>query len=176
MESDSDKEKCVLERLIFMATLVAFAFLPFAASAEGRCPPGQFPVGGPGMLGCAPTGGGAPSPLAEAWTAPWGAIATSPTQLAMGVSNTQNRKRRAEREALDQCKRSGAKDCVIRVSYQNSCVAVASPPEPTPQHLVVGRAFTLENAITTATAECFLQGVGECKVGYSDCSVAVRIR
>lgn len=25
--------------------------------AEGRCPPGQFPVGGQGMLGCAPIPG-----------------------------------------------------------------------------------------------------------------------
>lgn len=69
-----------------------------------------------------PIGREAPPPLAEAWTAPWGAIATSPTQLAMGVSNTQNRTRRAERDALDQCKRSGAS---MRTIYQNSCVAVA---------------------------------------------------
>lgn len=55
--------------------------LPCLAKAEGRCPPGQFPVGGQGMEGCAPIPGGggdsgpaAPVPTGE-WEMRWGAIA-----------------------------------------------------------------------------------------------------
>ncbi|TGS15267.1 DUF4189 domain-containing protein, partial [Mesorhizobium sp. M1C.F.Ca.ET.187.01.1.1] len=33
------------------------ASLPQTASAEGRCPPGQYPIGGQGVGGCAPIPG-----------------------------------------------------------------------------------------------------------------------
>jgi hypothetical protein len=63
---------------------------PLGAFAEGRCPPGQFPVGGQGMLGCAPIPGGsgaaagpsAPRPTGK-WETRWGAIAEDSSANAM---------------------------------------------------------------------------------------------
>lgn len=61
--------------------LVLFVLFPCAARAGGSCPPGQYPIGGEGVQGCAPVpGGGAgengasPRPT-EKWEARWGAIA-----------------------------------------------------------------------------------------------------
>lgn len=43
----------LLAPLVFMIATSAFE-----AHAEGRCPPGQYPIGGPGVGGCAPIPGG----------------------------------------------------------------------------------------------------------------------
>lgn len=55
-----------------------------------------------------PMSGGGAAQVSEVWAAPWGALATSPSQLAMGVSTTQYIQPQAKREAMDQCKRGRA--------------------------------------------------------------------
>ncbi len=137
--------------------------------AEGRCPPGQYPIGGQGVAGCAPIPS-VPARPSGAWRSTWGAVATSPTQLAMGVSKDQRRKRRAASEALEQCERSGARDCVVQATYRNECVAVAAPGKPGPGDLVVSTGATPQMVISTSMAMCFSLNRGDCEVGYMHCN------
>ncbi len=44
--------------------LMVMLLLPSIALAEGNCPPGHYPIGGPGVMGCAPISGGGAAPAA----------------------------------------------------------------------------------------------------------------
>lgn len=65
--------------------LAALLLVTLAGSAfgEGACPPGQYPIGGQGVQGCAPIpqsgagGGSGPRPTGR-WIKTWGAIGLSP--------------------------------------------------------------------------------------------------
>lgn len=107
-----------------MKTLLLLMLLLISdlAMAEGRCPPGQYPVGDErhGVGGCAPIPGGqaqggaqpsAPVPTGE-WETRWGAIAQDAARqsggnLPIGVSASKKSKREAQIEAISQCRRMG---------------------------------------------------------------------
>lgn len=162
----------------------------FGAFAEGRCPPGQFPVGGQGMLGCAPipgaTGGestpAAPRPTGK-WETRWGAVAedSSSRNLATGVSTSQKSKRAAVAAAVDDCKGAGGKSCKLRLAYHNQCVAIADPtmefvrsqPEGSLSTNNVSAAETEDRARSNAMKACRSAGSGqECSIVYSACSMS----
>lgn len=66
---------------LILVGLLLCLFVTGEARAEGRCPPGQYPIGGQGVGGCAPipgsgTGGVQSGPIATGrWIKTWGAIA-----------------------------------------------------------------------------------------------------
>ena len=160
--------------------------------AEGRCPPGQFPVGGQGMLGCAPIPGGgagsaeaispAPNPTGK-WETSWGAVVEdikpSPDRpLATGVAVSQKSKRAAVSLATEQCKAQGGNKCEVRIAYYNQCVAIADP-DPINGRIPAGLtssavgAETLERAGSVAIANCRSGSNGaSCSVTYSACSMS----
>ena len=160
--------------------------------AEGRCPPGQFPVGGQGMLGCAPIPGGsggrgealppAPRPTGK-WETRWGAVVEdmkpSPDRpLATGVSVSQKSKRAAVALATERCKAQGGNKCEVRIAYHNQCVAIADP-DPVDGRIPAGLtssavgAETLERAGSVAIANCRSGSKGaSCTVTYSACSMS----
>ncbi len=156
------------------------------ALAEGRCAPGQYPIGGQGAGGCAPIPGGAANsgassgPVAAGkWENRWGSVAEDRdpvpgTFTSTGVVVGQKSKRIAESVALQRCKRSGGRQCYIRISYYNQCAAVA---DFTSQTGAVGgkstaaSAGTVEEAKRLALGQCAdLNSGGSCEVVYSDCS------
>lgn len=175
-------------RLLFV--LVSLVLLPVTAFAEGRCPPGQYPVGGQGAGGCAPipgSGGGSsesssPVPTGK-WEDRWGAIAeeSSPrapgVPLATGVSESRKTKREANAVALEECKKVGGTKCTVTMTYFNQCVALA---DPTMDQLIarggksIGyRAKTDEDAKALALKECEgLDGGQQCRIIYSACSLS----
>lgn len=64
---------------VLLASALSAGFVA-QSLAEGRCPPGQYPIGGQGVRGCAPMpGGGAgsngvsPRPTGR-WETRWGAL------------------------------------------------------------------------------------------------------
>ena len=149
--------------------------LSFDAGAEGRCPPGQYPVGGPGVLGCAPIPGyggqqegAAPVPAGK-WLTTWGAIAESPTTDLMGVSVGEGSKEIAEQVAVRRCALEGDPNCTISFVYHNQCVAVAQPSSGQGAGRVAG-APTEAEAIGAAIAKCSDTGGGHCFKFYSNCS------
>lgn len=163
---------------------------PFWVHAEGRCPPGQYPIGDSRAPGCAPipgaTGGATetPSPVPTGkWETRWGAIAedsgagASGAPLATGVSESRKSKAEATKVALGQCKAVGGKKCKISIAYFNQCVALA---DPTKEQLALGRgrsfsygAETLEQARALAMRKCETAEGGQmCKIIYSACSMS----
>lgn len=161
-----------------MLSLLLILFLVDApsASAEGRCPPGQYPIGGQGVGGCAPIPGGdsganattAPRPTGR-WLKTWGAIATAPSGDA-GASTGQSSKGAAEKEAISQCARGGASDCRVTMSYKNQCAAMVTPSSIERGGAVTWRAETEALATKLAMDECTKRGSAGCKVFYSACS------
>src|SRR2546427_3315443 len=78
---------------------LSFVFMGSAyinsASAEGRCPPGQYPIGDQGVGGCAPipgAGRSAPDENPGHWVKTWGAVAGSMNGDAGASTGHQDRK------------------------------------------------------------------------------------
>jgi len=161
---------------------VVFLVIPLDTRAEGRCPPGQYPVGGQGVLGCAPIPGygnqgvGAPSAPAPngRWGKTWGAFAESVSSGLVGVSVGEMSKDEAEQVALKRCASEGDRDCEISFSYENQCAAIAHPSSGKGRAHVASAA-TEEEAFSIAIAKCIDTGGGKCVRFYSDCSKPVFI-
>lgn len=172
-----------MRRLLVMLLL---ASAPVSALAEGRCPPGQYPVGDQNAEGCAPIpGAGQPAasrPTGK-WETRWGAIVEDerpdPNRpLATGVAVSQKSKRAAVSMATEQCRAKGGSKCELRIAYYNQCVALADP-ELVNGRIPVGltstaaRAETLEQARVLALDSCRSGGKGsECEITYSACSTS----
>ncbi|WP_367346244.1 DUF4189 domain-containing protein [Stenotrophomonas bentonitica] len=159
--------------MLMMSTMLpgALAVFPLEAQAEGRCPPGQYPVGGQGVGGCAPipaggSGDQAPVPTGR-WIKTWGAVASSGSGDA-GASKGKFSKSEASKDAIAQCAQWGATDCKVTLTYKNSCVAVIQG-----QKGLGGKVSTAadeQTAIERATDQCKESGSASCKVLYSACT------
>lgn len=167
--------------------LLSLLVLPAAALAEGSCPPGQYPVGGQGVQGCAPipsSGPAIPAPSRPTgkWDTRWGAIAQhrgpmSGGSLPIGVSSSRRSKGEAVAEAMEQCRGMGGTQCEVALSYHNQCAAMAGPE--------IG-SVPIENVVTTvasgpveaetkvdALKNCASSNNGRrCLVIYSACSMS----
>lgn len=172
---------------VLLASALSAGFVA-QALAEGRCPPGQYPIGGQGVQGCAPMpGGGAgsngvsPRPTGR-WETRWGAIAedTSPgpgAPLATGAAVSQNSKRAASSLAMDECRKQGGNKCEVRLAYYNQCAAIADPGSSSGVIAggtsIAAHAETLEQATDLAVRDCMqANGRGDCAVSYSACSMS----
>ena len=162
----------------------------FSVYAEGRCPPGQYPIGGQGVLGCAPIPGyggtaGAPQPAAPRptgkWETRWGAIVEDGDNNSTGTSASQKSKRAAVELATERCKSAGGRSCKLRLAYHNQCVAMADPtiafvrslPPGTRTRTMASAAETEEIAKQNAMKECETGGSRqECNIIYSECSMS----
>lgn len=158
-----------------IAAGAVFLLQPGSATAEGRCPPGYFPIGGgsAGWEGCAPMGGGEdeePAPAQPQWNTRWGAVAV--TDGAFGYSHSWPSERKAIKEALRQCKNdAGGATCHVRLTYHDQCVALAWGDGGN----------TAASAVNIATAERMAldlcsKETGNCKIYYSGCSYPERVR
>lgn len=160
---------------MWMMFVVGLILLPNGDSlAEGRCPPGQYPIGGQGVGGCAPIGGGggeagpaAPKPTGY-WIKTWGAISMAPSG-ASGTVVGRHSKSEAGKDAVDQCKASGAQGCRVSFTYKNQCAAAA----------IAGSGFTgtrfgsgatEEIAQKVAIDDCVKHGGQACEAVYSACT------
>src|SRR2546427_13223439 len=97
----------------FLTLALAVLVVTENANAEGRCPGGQYPIGGQGVGGCAPIPGAAQSAPQENpgyWVKTWGAVASSPGGDA-GSATGHQAKASAERQAVERCRQGGATDC-----------------------------------------------------------------
>lgn len=167
--------------------LLALVMLMASASAyaEGRCPPGQYPIGGQGAGGCAPipsggSGGPALSIPTGKWETRWGAIASGMSQgpnptMATGVSVSQTSKKLAQQIAVQECKKLGGVDCEVQIAYHNQCVAIA---DPLAEERSKGRltssfmgAKTESEASRLALERCAGHGA-RCEIVYSACSMS----
>ncbi|MFG6087062.1 MULTISPECIES: DUF4189 domain-containing protein [Stenotrophomonas] len=151
--------------------------------AEGRCPPGQYPVGSAnGVLGCAPIPGAAgtpgdpsapalpPSPTGR-WHSTWGAISHSEATSSVGVSTGLYSESDAKEEADRKCQAEGARDCAVILTYANQCAAWLVPQTKTSgSKSGVASGKTLSVAKNNAKQQCIDSGGKRCTVFYSDCT------
>lgn len=156
-----------------LAILLLCAMGMSISHAEGGCPPGHYPIGGQGVQGCAPMGGGArqapaaPRPTGR-WIDAWGALAVSDTGLGGAVEGAPS-KRDAERGALAKCALGGESTCAVKVAYKNQCAAWLAIGAGNGGEVTTGA--TAELAIEKGTRNCRKVAPGsECKVFYSACS------
>lgn len=165
-------------RLVATFTLMLVPALVMAtwsntARAEGVCPPGQYPIGGQGVVGCAPIPSSGPSQPASPkptgrWHKTWGAIAIS-TDGAAGSSVGKRRKGDASRDAELACAKSGSTSCKVAFTFHNQCGAAVVPSSGKGGTLF-GRAETSKRAEEIAMNLCVSGGGVDCKSIYSECS------
>lgn len=152
--------------LILLAT-------PDTSFAEGRCPPGQYPVGGQGAGGCAPIptsasgDEGGPRPTGR-WLKTWGAIALS-TDGASGAATGRLTKAAAARDAEAVCVSSGGTSCKVAFTYKNQCAA-ASVPTSGLGGTSFGRGPKVDIAEQIALDLCAKAGGVGCRKIYSACT------
>ena len=147
-----------------------------AAFAEGNCPPGQYPIGGGGAVGCAPMPAGTSdlAPSGPRWADRWGAISIDGTakEGGIGTVNGYPSKRSAEKAALAQCRASGGtKACKVNLSYYNQCGVIAWGDS----YLTTQGGPTVEVASKIGLANCN-QKTSNCTIYYSGCSLPERVR
>ena len=169
--------------------LVTLMSLSSVALAEGNCPAGFYPIGGQGVQGCAPIPGravpqaqGQPRATPGVWEDRWGAIADDSADrlgatLVTGVVRSRGSEAEAKRMALAECVRLGGKECAVRMTYYNQCVAIADPMNvkggsPVGQ-AVIARAPSEAKARANAVSSCSRLRNGQvCEIAYSACSFA----
>ncbi|MEX7641313.1 DUF4189 domain-containing protein [Stenotrophomonas maltophilia] len=145
------------------------------ASAGGRCPLGQCPIGGQGAGGCAPIpasqGKGSSGPRAIGrWIKTWGAISRSVATVDVGVSVGKRSKAEAVAEAQSRYATYGAKDCTVGITYKNQCVAYADPVPGSKGLISIVGDPTREAASTEVLKYCAARGDGQYTIKYTDCS------
>ena len=163
-------------RLVLLIGLLV-AGTPVAA----QCPAGIPSAGNPG---CIPpdqsnspyyqSGSGAPKAPAAQWADRWGAIAIDNRDggTGLGVAQMVSSERKAKTVAMDECVAKGGQRCKVILTYRNQCGVV-----------VVGNAGwnsmsaeSVEKATELGVSRCERDGLRECKVYYSNCSFAERVR
>lgn len=170
----------LLSRLLVLSVLF---FVAESAMAEGRCPPGQYPIGDHRAPGCAPIPSGVASgsqqgPVATGkWETRWGAISEDPDSLATGAAVSMKSKRQAVAAATAECKKLGGKSCQLRLAYYNQCAAIADATAESlakgPGRSTIARAETVDLAKSIAMKECASALGGQtCEVVYSACSMS----
>lgn len=162
--------------LIFAATM----FSPLARAEGGTCPPGYYPIGGDsaGWSSCAPipdadgdTSSQPPVIDSPAWKSQWIAIAVGAG--AFGVGKDQPSRRKAEKNALAECKSKGGKACQVRVATYNQCAAIAGGSTT----LISAWDQTLQEVKERSMRFCGQKpGNENCQIYYADCSYPVRIK
>lgn len=114
--------------IFLFAGFLGTSLMPETAIAEGRCPPGQYPIGGEGVGGCAPIGateqGADRARPAGKWHTRWGAFAISENMVGAAVTNLSS-KREAEERVVGDCTSRGGLRCRAVFAYKNGCAVVA---------------------------------------------------
>jgi Domain of unknown function (DUF4189) len=144
------------------------------ANAEGNCPEGYYPYNATGVqVACAPIpgygGSGEPADPGPSWQTRWGAIATA--DGAFGTSNDMTSKRRAERQAVADCKKKGGNRCKVKIAFYNQCAALAWGETAG----MTFRSPEIADAEQSALKQCSAQSK-DCKIYYSGCSYPKQVR
>lgn len=154
--------------------LVVLLGLSGAAYAEHGCQAGFIPVNqGNGQTCVAdynlPHWKNQSQPVTPSvtWADRWGAIASNGKTGNVGTIAGQQNKKKAKKIALERC----GDGCKIDMVYYNQCAAIAWG---TGSYSVNGAA-TIDEASTKAMSVCG-QGANDCKVVFTECSMAERIR
>ncbi|WP_269759679.1 DUF4189 domain-containing protein [Variovorax sp. E3] len=163
-------------RLLLPLLICLFGIQP-PAHAEGGCPAGTVPEGGPGVSSCRPLpgygGSGAAAssgPRSVTYIERWGAVAMDTYVTAnVGASHDKSSRAEAERIAMENCLSLGSKKCELISTYSNGCVALAESST----HFGIASRPTLGESQNAAMEQC---NGASCKVVFTSCSKAIAVR
>lgn len=161
-------------KIITALVLTAFLYAPSAWSqctggidtGGGNCTPPDAP-GMPGSEGNIDQQ--QPSQSRPVWANRWGAIASDSETGAMGTAEGRKSKAEAQEVAMSFCQSRGDKNCEVIFNFYNQCAAAVWGAGK----LYVSGAATEEQAERHAFNHC---DDASCKIVYSKCSYAERIR
>jgi len=166
----------------FGSLLLGLLFVSYEVHAEGgSCPPGYYPIGGQGTMGCAPMPGNNNSPQqqlqtpqrpAEIWQDRYGAIAIDDPRGVLGAATGMSTPRSARQAALIDCQNKGGGDCWVSTPFRNGCAAVIASMAPS----YVVADDTAEKASARGMSTCQRSGNQNCRVYYTACSPPVRVQ
>ena len=143
--------------------------------AEGGCPDGMIPHRGNATSSCGPIPDGYYADQGDRsgarWEKRWGTIATDPGAPSLGFSTGFASKRSAEKAALLDCRAKGGTKCTVELSYSNQCAALVVGEK----RVSAAHGPTVDDAVSLGTQTCEQNTVG-CRVFYTDCSYAERVR
>jgi Domain of unknown function (DUF4189) len=145
--------------------------LPYG-TAQAQCRMGSGPDHGDGIPYCSQLESSSSSvPSGPQWAARWGAIAYGGG--GFGAATAMSSKTKATKAALRACRESGGgKRCQVALSYANQCAAYAIGED---YSVGVARSPDLAEAESIAVAAC-AESTSACKVTYSNCSLAARVK
>lgn len=153
---------------------LSFITLSSLAKAEGGCPSGQYPANPPAVNICYPIPGSEDSTPPQSivqWETCWGAIAMDNLNGKLGASVGAKSKRIATKAAVAQCRSNGGTKCIVDIAYYNQCAVMVLGEKK----YNTASAATLEEAQTIGMKACSLSNKN-CRVYYSECSPAERVR
>ncbi|MCP3044108.1 DUF4189 domain-containing protein [Xanthomonas euvesicatoria] len=163
-----------MSRILYLFIFCILLSSCLNAYAEGNCPPGYYPIGGQGVVGCAPMGGGGQpsgnqlSPTGQ-WDTRWGAFAIDREAGIVGTSANRKTKSDARKEAKRACEEQGGKKCDPYFFYKNQCAAIAN--SSVANKSMFSRAENLDEVEKNALAGCSAEAGGaKCVIMYSGCS------
>lgn len=152
--------------------LACLAGISITGHAQVACPAGWIPYS---ATSCGPAPGAQAAPAQQApavsWESRWGAIATDIPKGILGTASNVLSRKQAESTALSDCKAKGGANCIIQVSYSNSCGVMVVGDKV----LNTNAAPTLKEATDKGMSMCS-QSDTNCQVYFSDCSLAKRVR
>lgn len=170
-------------RMLLIGTLI-LASLGWAGqvNAEGRCPPGSYPIGSEtGVMGCAPIPGaggessagiGPPTQGNRVKMVPqWVAFARSPNGQVIGWSVRQHKQKAADKQALKTCNKRSGEQCEVIASFTERC-AYALQHYETGQFEVV---FRSDNEVAMASEIARQTCPNGCRPVHFECARAFNL-
>lgn len=106
-------------------------------------------------------------PLGE-WKSAWGTIAMDESLGRVGAAAQMTSREEAETQAMHRCEKVKEAKCGIRVTYVNSCVALALAVEGGLSTTQV--ADDIGEAKTRALKQCTALNKAACEIFYAECS------
>jgi hypothetical protein len=114
----------------------------------------------------------APSAPIVRWADRWGAIDNRDGGAGLGVAQMSSSERKAKRVAMDECLAKGGQRCKVILTYRNQCgVVVAGDAGGNSMS-----AESIDKASELGIERCEKDGLKGCRVYYSNCSFAERVR
>lgn len=176
-----------LVRLFSGLCLILVSASPVSSFAEGRCPPGQYPIGSSqGVLGCAPIPGAQQSQQGQGeddaplmppqptgrWYSRFGALVQSKSTSVVGLAADKESAEDALEDARMMCGSEGARDCETVFTYSNQCTAWLVPSAESAGSLTgISAGKSIREAEKNARRLCKDATGKKCKVFYSACSL-----
>jgi Domain of unknown function (DUF4189) len=160
-------------QVIRSISLLLLLVASITARAQAGCPPGQYPISGPGWSYCAPVpgydsaNGQSAAPRAQN---KWLSLAIDPAKGILGAAVSTVSQSESERAATKECARQGGTACTVDITQINGCVAMVTGKD----FLNTRGGATKNEAVQKSMAACEAKD-SQCTVYYSACELPTQV-